>query len=243
MTGANPNNDKVPSRICYDPPPDAKVTWGNLIRPNTKGTIHACMKLKLDEQMKGSLNFRLLLAFLTSNMEGLDLDDVMDGGDGPPEYPGKSPVDLVADYLSRVREHAWKDLEAQYGASTFESMKKELVVTVPAVWSERAKDQTMKAVNRAKFQASKISLVTEPEAAAIYTLKTMMEGANRTELQVGDVFVLTDCGGGTVDLISYKITQVHPVFRVVEAAVGTGDKCGATYVDKVMTTYFAFERA
>jgi hypothetical protein len=42
-----------------------------------------------------------------------------------------------------------------------------------------------------------------------------------------------DAGGGTVDLISYKITQTTPTFRVEEAAVGSGDKCGATYVDKV----------
>jgi hypothetical protein len=42
-----------------------------------------------------------------------------------------------------------------------------------------------------------------------------------------------DAGGGTVDLISYKITQTKPTFRVEEAAVGSGDKCGASYIDKV----------
>ncbi|KAH7141116.1 hypothetical protein EDB81DRAFT_692772 [Dactylonectria macrodidyma] len=239
-SGSNNTNAKVPSRICYDPPPTANVTWGNRIRPDSKGTVHALMKLKLDEKMKGSANFRLLLAFLTSNMGGLDLDDVIDGDNSPPEYPGKSPVDLVADYLSRVREHTWKHLETEYGPAMLDSMKKELVVTVPAVWSERAKDQTLKAVQRANFIGPKgqICMVTEPEAAAIYTLKSMaemigmMRGSNSADLEVGDVLVLTDCGGGTVDLISYKITQVHPVFRVEEAAVGTGDKCGATYVEK-----------
>jgi molecular chaperone DnaK (HSP70) len=50
--------------------------------------------------------------------------------------------------------------------------------------------------------------------------------------QVGDTFVLCDAGGGTVDLISYRITQVSPFLRVEEAAIGSGDKCGATYVDK-----------
>lgn len=47
------------------------------------------------------------------------------------------------------------------------------------------------------------------------------------------MFVLCDAGGGTVDLISYKITQIQPTFRIEEAAIGSGDKCGATYVDKV----------
>lgn len=49
------------------------------------------------------------------------------------------------------------------------------------------------------------------------------------------MFVLCDAGGGTVDLISYKITRVDPYLEVEEAAVGSGDKCGASYIDKVRT--------
>jgi len=229
------NNRKVPSRIAYSSPPDAQILWGNQIKHNTKAAVHACMKLRLDEKMKGSEQFRLLLAFLTSRMTDLDVsvDDILDKPDGgPPDYPGKDPVDMVADYLTKVREWTWIEMERTYGAEMFASMRKELVVTVPAVWSERAKDLTLKAVHRAGFDAAKTSLVTEPEAAAIYTLKGMREGYNKAEICVGDVFVLCDAGGGTVDLISYKITQVQPSFRVEEAAIGSGDKCGATYVDK-----------
>jgi hypothetical protein len=36
-----------------------------------------------------------------------------------------------------------------------------------------------------------------------------------------------------VDLISYHITRTSPSFGVVEATIGSGDKCGATYVDRV----------
>ena len=52
-------------------------------------------------------------------------------------------------------------------------------------------------------------------------------------IKVGDNIVLCDCGGGTVDLISYKIIQMEPNLKVEEAAIGSGDKCGASYVDKV----------
>ena len=52
-------------------------------------------------------------------------------------------------------------------------------------------------------------------------------------LQVGDVFVLCDAGGGTVDLISYQVTQTSPTFKIEEAAVGSGAKCGATFVEDV----------
>lgn len=54
-------------------------------------------------------------------------------------------------------------------------------------------------------------------------------------LQVGDVFVLCDAGGGTVDLISYKVTQTSPTFKIEEAAVGTGAKCGASFIEEVFT--------
>ncbi|KAF3905023.1 hypothetical protein AA313_de0204483 [Arthrobotrys entomopaga] len=88
-------------------------------------------------------------------------------------------------------------------------MRKQLVVTVPAVWSERAKNLTLSAVRRAAFDADKISLVAEPEAAAIYTLKGIREGPNCDQIQLGDVFTVVE-----------------------EATVGRGGKCGATFVDQ-----------
>ncbi|KAF2685161.1 actin-like ATPase domain-containing protein [Lentithecium fluviatile CBS 122367] len=226
------DNEKVPSRISYGLPPNTEIKWGNLINHKTKG-VHALMKLRLDGSTKKSKHLKVLLAFLTSNFEGLNLDDLdSDDEEAPPEYPGKDAVDMVADYLGLVREHVFKELGEKYGVSVLASLDKEVVVTVPAVWSERAKDQTLKAVTRAHFNETKLMLVTEPEAAAIYALKEMQEGARKADVGVGDNFVLCDAGGGTVDLISYQVTQTHPLFRIEEAAVGSGDKCGASYVDK-----------
>ncbi|KAF3129560.1 hypothetical protein TWF703_008847 [Orbilia oligospora] len=221
-------NEKVPSRIAYGTPPEPDIIWGNQIKHNTKASINSCMKLKLDER---PAHIRHFLEVLTRGMAGMDVKDEDESSNEPLDHPSKTPVDMVADYLTKVREIAWDVLEQQYGKVLFSSMKKELVVTVPAVWSERAKDLTLRAVNRAEFNASRISLVSEPEAAAIYTLKDMREGPSRDDIKVGDVFILCDAGGGTVDLISYKITQIEPALRVEEAAVGSGDKCGASYVE------------
>jgi molecular chaperone DnaK (HSP70) len=147
------------------------------------------MKLKLDDRMKGSRPFLPLMRFLQSRMQGLDLsdpelDELADDSDGPPAYPGKDTLDIVVDYLTKVREAAFEHLANRYGADLFASIKRELVVTVPAVWSERAKDQTLKAVSRSNWGAAKISIITEPEAAAIYTLRGMVEGPNRNEVKV-----------------------------------------------------------
>jgi Hsp70 protein len=235
------DTQKVPSRISYGLPPEHKIEWGYEIKPSSKATVHALMKLKLDEKLKKSKQLKLILAYLSSQMDGITLDDVEDDSedeDGPPDYPGKGAVDIVADYLKEVRKSFMEHLNKQYGAVLISTLRKELIITVPAVWSERAKDLTLKAVGQAGFEANSISMITEPEAAAVYTLKGMTEGVCKDDVEIGDYFVMCDAGGGTVDLISYKITQLNPVFLIEEAAVGSGDKCGATYVDKEFLSWF-----
>jgi hypothetical protein len=184
--------EKVPSRISYLQSPNTGVVWGNQIKASHTLPVHALMKLQLDERNRGSnaRDLRALLRFLTSGMSDLNLDDILDDDEPPPEYPGKAPEDLVADYLSAVREHAMTELIRCYGEQLFSSLKKELVVTVPAVWSERAKDLTLRAVQNSGWNTDTIGMVTEPEAAAIYTLKYMTSGVQKEEVKNGDHFVL-----------------------------------------------------
>jgi uncharacterized protein YxjI len=40
--------------------------------------------------------------------------------------------------------------------------------------------------------------------------------------KVGDAFVICDAGGGTVDLISYEITQLKPSLELKELVPGKG---------------------
>lgn len=257
------NTEKIPTRISYGPPPEVELKWGNMIRPSDKAHVHSLMKLKLDKDQTKNKMLRRLLVILSNeaNIGNLSLDsDDDDEEDGPPEYPGKDAVDIVTDYLTEVRKHCEKEWKKLYGDELFEALDKEIVVTVPAVWKESAKDATIQAVKRAGFVRptrlpngqldSRIRMITEPEAAAIYALKGMTEGAQKDDvkvllsslkinfqmlinLQVGDVFVLCDAGGGTVDLISYQVTQTSPTFKIEEAAVGSGAKCGATFVEEV----------
>lgn len=44
-------------------------------------------------------------------------------------------------------------------------------------------------------------------------------------------FVICDAGGGTVDLISYTITNLKPILEVQEATPGTGALCGSTFLN------------
>ena len=144
----------------------------------------------------------------------------------------------MSDFLAAVAGWAVIAMKKQLGETLFKSMPLEIVITVPAVWSDKAKNLTFQAVNRAGFgEEAKIKMVTEPEAAAIYTLRSLKEKFGSSYVQPNDHFVLCDAGGGTVDLLSYKVTSVEPSFRVQEAAVGTGDKCGATFIDRNFKTW------
>lgn len=120
-------------------------------------------------------------------------------------------------------------LEQKLGAAILRTVPLSFCLTVPAIWSELAKEKTLKACKNAGITSeSDIMIVSEPEAAAIYAL----HGLDPHGLQTGDTFVLCDAGGGTVDLISYTITKLRPTLQVKEAAQGTGGLCGSAFLNR-----------
>ncbi|KAG0637899.1 hypothetical protein HOY80DRAFT_907084 [Tuber brumale] len=228
----NATNEKVPSQVAYGSFAEGRTfEWGNRIPPRAERQVWT--KLQLDEGQRRE-ELKMLLALLSGNLENMSIGGSGEDDDNPPLYPGKQPQDVVADFLTGVNEHVVQTLIKQFSHRLLCTLQIEIVITVPAVWSDRAKDLTFQAVGKAGLGEFKYttSMIAEPEAAAIYTLKSLKGGASGDDIQVGDHFVLCDAGGGTVDLISYRVSSVSPSFKVEEAAVGTGDKCGATFVDR-----------
>lgn len=109
---------------------------------------------------------------------------------------------------------------------------------MPAVWSDKAKAKTRKCAELAGMgDSSSLHMMSEPEAAAMYALDIM----DPHNLEVGDTFVLCDAGGGTVDLISYRIVTLKPTLHVEEAAPGSGDLCGASYLNRIFQKFITNE--
>ncbi|KAF1979396.1 actin-like ATPase domain-containing protein [Bimuria novae-zelandiae CBS 107.79] len=210
--------EKVPSEIAYTPD---GIRWGGLIPPHVQRNMWT--KLELDAPMAEEAEIiRQELALLS-----------MTGGGGG----SKKAVDIVIDYLAEVKKHLVKHLDSQYGPELWRTLPITLVVTVPAVWSDAAKHKTLLAVSRAGFntvhfpQLRRTVTATEPEAAAIYTIKTIRGTVQDEQLAVGDGFVVCDMGGGTVDLIVYRVAAIEPTI-VEEVTIGTGAQCGGTFVDR-----------
>ncbi|KAL6918247.1 hypothetical protein FSHL1_009674 [Fusarium sambucinum] len=145
---------------------------------------------------------------------------------------GKSTVDAIADYLRLLWGHVLEAIIKARGKNVVEALCFHVVITVPAIWKNYARDSMLEAAQNAGITASRragpttISFAPEPEAAALASICERAE-----DLGEGDVFVICDAGGGTVDLISYKVESVDPV-ALQEAVVGSGGLCGGIFVDQ-----------
>lgn len=83
------------------------------------------------------------------------------------ERKGKDAQTAVADYLRELWIHVQKVLARRWMFMSSTSVQ--VVLTVPAIWSDAAKDATLAAARRAGM-GDNIMLVSEPEAAALYAL-------------------------------------------------------------------------
>jgi hypothetical protein len=206
---------KAPTAISYG---GSNVTWGYGIQDDTSAIRW----------------FKLLLL----NPDDLD-DDVRDSSHlkiakQKLEDAGKSVVQVVADYLRLLWEHTIASMKRERGSIGVDGLPFKVVLTVPAIWKPYAQSRMIKAAKLAGIFDERLcgdtvlQLVSEPEAAALATLG---EYHNRSDVKPGDVYIVCDVGGGTADIISYKIGQTDPL-HLREAVEGKGKLCGAIFVDE-----------
>jgi hypothetical protein len=149
----------------------------------------------------------------------------------PPLPPGKSEIDVAADYLFKVRQAMRAQLQKTLG-EVFNREERNIryYLTVPAIWNDAAKAATRAAAIQAGYlrdeNDNRLTLITEPEAAAMFCAKSGL-----LNLKVGDAILIVDCGGGTVDLIAYEVEEENP-FTVAECTAGSGDSCGSTALNR-----------
>ncbi|KAL8756092.1 MAG: hypothetical protein Q9184_004603 [Pyrenodesmia sp. 2 TL-2023] len=207
-------SDKVPTEILYNAD---GFKWGFQI--GEFGQRHQWFKLGLDpSQSRGSS--ALATQYPDSNA-------------APPIY-GYGPEKLVEDYLTALRSHAERVIRHKIPESALTSTPIEFVITVPAVWSDRAQASTRRCAEKAGMgTGASLHIITEPEAAAMYALDAM----DPHNIKVGDTFVLCDAGGGTVDLISYKVAALKPSLQISEAAPGSGSLCGSTFLNRIFRKF------
>lgn len=205
------SSDKVPTEISYTQPlgstSNSVIRWGFQFRPEERRL--RCIKLFLDRNQN-------IPSYVSRQETAAQLGAA-----------GKTVVDAVSDYLTQIHKHTMQTLTRRYGERFIKDTKVEFVLTCPAVWSDAAKNATLVAAERAGMGSKEqLQMISEPEAAAVYTIKAMQSH----HLTIGDNIVVCDAGGGTVDLIAYEIISLKPL-RVEESAVGTGGLCGSALLN------------
>jgi len=128
------------------------------------------------------------------------------GSDG---FEKISPVTATSEYLLHIK-NAWNHFvkdEDKFLENQF------VVITVPASFSEEARDLTMEALKIAGFGNS-ITLLEEP-LAAFYSWLINHEEDWQSHVKPDDLILVCDVGGGTTDfsLISLKESEGTPRFE------------------------------
>jgi len=85
---------------------------------------------------------------------------------------GKSRVELVADFLNKVKETTLVSIKRTYWMQSEVGAKVEWVLTVPAIWKDAAKNLMSQAAKEAGFGQKGVDfkLISEPECGATWAL-------------------------------------------------------------------------
>jgi molecular chaperone DnaK (HSP70) len=178
--------EKTPTVIAYNLP---SPNWGASVKPRDEPQI-AHFKLGLQENV-GRHYLTRSTAAANSALGGF----LNNHNWKHPDLPAKNAVDYSADYLTCVCDYVTKEiLPSHFGANFLKNQQVSYVITVPAIWSDKAKELTRQAAIRAGITRRKLMLITEPEAAALACATLCDE----VDLREGDRFLVCDAGGGTV---------------------------------------------
>ncbi|KAK4182907.1 hypothetical protein QBC35DRAFT_419950 [Podospora australis] len=192
---------KIPTLINYpDPNDNTKFSWGASVSKLQNNIVG--VKLCLDPSQEKP-------EYLRDGLVPRTLQQLP-----------KEPVDVAADFIGAIYKHALSEIQEVVPDDYFSICQKQFVLSVPAVWSDAAKNATMQAAKTAGIFP--VTLIKEPEAAALHTMHSL-----DFSLKEGDAFVVCDAGGGTVDLVSYEVSALTPTLKLKEVAPGTGSMSGS----------------
>jgi molecular chaperone DnaK (HSP70) len=139
-----------------------------------------------------------------------------------PEGVGKlSPVEASRRYLEHLRE-AW---DSKMPDAPF--TKQQVLVTVPASFDAVARELTLEAARQAGFH--NITLLEEPQAAFYAWIERHADWRER--VQLGDLILVVDIGGGTTDFTLIAVTETDGELSLNRVAVGEHILLGGDNID------------
>lgn len=143
-----------------------------------------------------------------------------------------SVLDLITDYLRFLKEEALEEIK-NATSGYIDPQEIRWCLTVPAIWTDGDKQMMRIAAQRAglisaaDYDQERLLLALEPECAAVYCEK------RDNQLKPGEVFMILDCGGGTIDITVHEIVKTQDkTLKLNEVVEGVGGPYGSSKVDE-----------
>ena len=138
-----------------------------------------------------------------------------------------SPVEASRRYLEHLRA-AW---DAKMPDAPF--TEQQILVTVPASFDAVARELTLKAAEQAGYK--NLILLEEPQAAFYAWIERHAEWRER--VQVGDLILVVDIGGGTTDFTLIAVTENKGELQLERVAVGEHILLGGDNIDLALARH------
>ncbi len=149
-----------------------------------------------------------------------------------------SPVDASVRYLKHIAE-AWNHTMAK-GLADHRLEAQDIILTVPASFDAAARELTVEAARAAGFEH--LTLLEEPQAAFYAWIDG--QGENwRKQVNVGDLVLVADLGGGTTDFTLVEVSEEGGNLSLTRLAVGDHLLLGGDNMDLSLAYTVAGELA
>ncbi|OJJ39983.1 hypothetical protein ASPWEDRAFT_33327 [Aspergillus wentii DTO 134E9] len=146
--------------------------------------------------------------------------------------PGKSDIDVMADYFFKLYESLQTEVQQALGVELNKEDRIRYVISLPDDFIQEAKNAVHEAGIRAfavDGEKHNLAVIAESEAAAVYATR------NSTQASIGDMLLVVNCGGSHTDSNVLKIEQMNPfpIFNCIERC---SDSCGSMTVNKNLSS-------
>ncbi|KAH6622583.1 hypothetical protein F5144DRAFT_622756 [Chaetomium tenue] len=202
----------VPSVLYYDPEPTRTIAgWGYDIEDALSPSGYPKPGIEKSQWF--------ILGLMNPHRTYIDAMKI------PSPPTGKSPMDVVVDYLSKLHDAIWSILRSSFD---MEEMQIRWWFAIPPVWDGLGGAPLRASTLRAGFirdeNDDKIFFVTEPVATLLYCCKTLLINP-----QPSDTFLVVVASAGAVDLAAYEVIKGNPL-DLKQLTTPSGDFCGSTAV-------------
>ncbi|WJT08601.1 Hsp70 family protein [Vibrio harveyi] len=153
---------------------------------------------------------------------GVNRRDAFLPAGSPEEVEKVSPLRATELYLEHLKD-AWNHANPNHNLAD-----QDVTITVPASFDPAARDLTAEAARNVGFVH--LTLLEEPQAA----LYNWIDNSNdkwRDEVEVGDIVLVVDIGGGTTDLSLVEVTENDGNLTLNRIAVGEHILLGGDNMD------------